>query len=249
MWISSRTLARDVTALYDSDVVAREIPRLAVVTTHNRPAELDRIVRSLRHQVDVIIVVDNVSSPPVQRHDFKRITGECDMLVVIYYPHPPNLYEMWNTGLATAQAWAIATGELRYDVGVFNDDADVPPGWFDAVSHALRGEDVAAASSHIFGDRQDVQFHNVPGGSIVDRMCPWAFVVRGELELRADEDFRWWWGDTDFEWRCRQSGGVIIIPGFTVANTLANSTTVGALAEQAGRDRETFQQKWGGCPW
>jgi hypothetical protein len=80
-------------------------------------------------------------------------------------------------------------------------------------------------------------------------MCPWAFVVRGELGLRADEKMRWWWGDTDFEWQAIQAGGVLMLPGYTALNTLANSTTHGVLAEQAGRDGETFALKWGGRPW
>lgn len=211
--------------------------------------ELDRLVRLLNEQVDALVIVDNVSNPPVLRRDVQRVADECDVQVVTYYPHPPNLYEMWNVGFLEADEWAARAGQSHYDVAVLNDDATVPLGWFDAVAHALRRTGAAAASSDVLGSRQYPELHTAPGGSITERMCPWAFVVRGELKLRADESFGWWWGDTDFEWRCRQSGGVIVVPGFTCANTLANSTTVGPLAEQAGRDRETFARRWGACPW
>jgi hypothetical protein len=80
-------------------------------------------------------------------------------------------------------------------------------------------------------------------------MCPWAFILRGEVGLRADEKFGWWWGDTDLDWQACAAGGVLLLPGPVPANTLANSTTVGALAEQAGRDGQYFTAKWGRRPW
>jgi len=86
-------------------------------------------------------------------------------------------------------------------------------------------------------------------GNIASRMCPWAFILRGEAGLRADDNFGWWWGDTDLDWQACNKGGVLLLPGEVPANTLANSTTVGALAEQAGRDGQYFADKWGHRPW
>jgi hypothetical protein len=77
-----------------------------------------------------------------------------------------------------------------------------------------------------------------------ERMCPWAYVVKGELGLRADESLLWWYGDDDF---CRQAidaGGVLQVPGPPVLNAHAVETTVGVLAEQAEKDRITFEAKW-----
>lgn len=221
-----------------------KVPRYAVITTHNRPAELDRLVGVLTSQADYVVIVDNASEPPVdpQRYGpFTRVARDDEQ--------PPNLYRLWNVGLDMAAEHAHGTGYDEWDVALFNDDADVPAGWYDTVATALRSGPYAAAStaSHAPVDVPLVKI--TPDGELARRMCPWAFVTRGEVGLRGDESFRWWWGDTDFEWRCRQLSGVIIVPGPRVGNTLANSTTHGELAVQAGRDGETFRQKWGFRPW
>jgi hypothetical protein len=76
------------------------------------------------------------------------------------------------------------------------------------------------------------------------RLCPHAFVIRGEAGLRADESLRWWFGDSDLDWQCRQAGGVLNVPGPRATNALANSTTVGGLQAQAEADEAAFKAKW-----
>lgn len=220
------------------------MPRYAVITTHNRPRELSHVVGRLLPQVDYAVVIDNASEPAVNPAAFGPY-----VLVIRDEQQPPNLYRLWNVGLTAVALHARDARTPEWDVGLFNDDADVPHGWYDVAARALRSGPYAAAST---GSHRPVDAPRVatePGGALYDRMCPWAFVMRGELELRADESFGWWYGDTDLEWQLRKLGGVISVPGPLVGNTLANSTTHGALAEQAGRDGETFARKWGFRPW
>jgi len=221
------------------------VPRAAVVTTYQRPVELARLVASLADQVDHLVVVDNDSRPPAEV-DWH---GGGTLTVTTYAERPPNLYRMWNVGLETIDALARDNGWEAWDVGLFNDDADVPPGWFDRVSLELRRAGVAACSTDPCGAISMPLLKREPDRDLRTRLCPWAFVVRGEVGMRADEEFGWWWGDTDVDWWCRTHGGVLVLPGDVVPNTLANSTTVGELAEQAGRDAEYFTRKWGFRPW
>lgn len=214
-----------------------------MITTHNRPTELHRLVTSITPQVDYVMIIDNASEPPV---DFSRYYEHT--LVIRDEEQPPNLYRLWNIGL-DAVAMHASPNCAEWDVALLNDDADVPAGWYDTVAEALRSGVFAAASTASHSPISALSVSTQPGGALFDRMCPWAFITRGESNLRADETFRWWYGDTDYEWRCRQNGGVIRVPGPTVANTLANSTTHGELAEQAGRDGLYFAQKWGYRPW
>ena len=132
---------------------------------------------------------------------------------------------------------------------MLNDDAVPPPGWWDAVSGAMGDTGCAAGFSDIWGTLHAPRPMTRADGDIMTRMCGWAFMLRGEVGLRLDERFRWWWGDTDLDWRAREAGGVVMVPGYPVGNTLANTSTVGALAEQAGRDRAAFIEKWGYAPW
>lgn len=228
--------------------MTERVSRLAVIPSHNRPDELNRLLAALRDQCDIAIVIDNASTPPLK----PKAPGS---IVHLMYDdeQPPNLSRLWNVGLDEArrmvEAWDLLDADGAYDVAVFNDDAVPPPGWWDAVSGAMRRYGAAAGCSDPHGldwaDRVKVD----ADPDIMTRMTGWAFMLRGELGLRADERYRWWWGDTDLDWRARRAGGMVVVPGFPVGNTLANSTTVGVLAEQAGRDRQTFIDVWGYAPW
>lgn len=214
--------------------------------THNRPALLISLLSQLRMQeCDVVVVVDNASDPPLNSDHLLQFHPQ--VVVIHDGEQPPNLYRLWNV----AFDWIAGAedGSEHWDVAVFNDDTVLPSGWFAAVTDALRGYDVVLASGDAYGHVRSPIVRRGPDGVLVTRMCPWAFVVRGEAGLRADETLRWWWGDTDFEWTARLNGGTVVLPGLVARNTCANSSTVGVLAEQAGRDAETFTRKWGWRPW
>lgn len=219
--------------------------RFAIVTTHNRPNELQKLVMTLCQNTDLVVIIDNASHPHVTRAAWNYD----NIIVVRDEEQPPNLYRLWNLGLDTVAHEAHDRGLDTWDVCLFNDDADVPSEWFSIVTNALRSGPWAAASTASYEPLTQAVVHTEPNRMLFLRMCPWAFVARGELNLRADERFRWWFGDTDFDWQLRTNGGVILVPGPVVPNTLANSTTVGELATQAGKDREAFGAKWGFVPW
>jgi len=220
--------------------------RYAIIPTRDRPTDLAALVDELHLQGATVVVVDNGSSPPAAPPEAHG-GGACT--VIIDSEQPPNLSRLWNLALDEVEAQAHLRGLTAWDVGVFNDDTVIPAGWFDAVTATLRTSGAAAACSDAYGILTTQTMKLAPDRDVLTRMCPWAFVVRGELGWRADETLRWWYGDTDADWAFRHLGGVAIIPGYRAGNTCANSTTVGALAEQAGRDRETFRLKHGWVPW
>lgn len=212
------------------------VPRYAIIPTHNRPARLLALVASLGRQCDRIVVLDNASDPPVDRD--KLLTATDAQVDVIRDPEqPPHLSRFWNVMLDRIAEDA----DGFYDVAILNDDAIVPAGWYDACSNGLRNHDTAVIA-HTTPTRPALltELGNDPG----NRMTPHAFVLRGESELRADEAMRWWYFDSDLDQRARQAGGVLSVRGPRVLNSLANTTTKGALAEQAEKDRATFDGKW-----
>jgi hypothetical protein len=229
------------------------VPSYAIIPTHDRTELVTALVKNLREQgCTHVIVIDNDTEPVLSALWFRAQTG-LSATVIREDESPPNLYALWNRGFAVIEQTARILGERAWNVVVLNDDTELPTGWLAYVCHALEGpgreRKPAVACTYAYGNVTEPLLKTRPDDNIITRMCPWAFVVRGELGLRADEDFRWWYGDNDFEYIAIQSGGVLLLPGYTTKNLLANSTTVGALAEQAGRDRETFTRKWGSVPW
>lgn len=233
-----------------------DIPRVAVVSTHNRPAELARLLDAIAPQCNAVVVVDNASDPPVANLPPQWRIGGAYVHLLRDEEQPPNLSRLWNVGIDFAREWMLSSASVEpepYDVAVLNDDAVPPPGWWDAVSGAMRRHGADAASSCPFDSLP-------PGGSqLWDRYAPmsvqtrlsgWAMMLRGEWDgARFDERLRWWYADDLLSLRAREAGGLVHVGGYPVGNTGANSSTVGALAEQAGRDRATFIEITGRQPW
>lgn len=230
-------------------IPAVTVGRYAVIPTHNRRTQLAACLAALSWQVDTFVVVDNASSPPVE--DFGLVLADPAARLVILRDEeqPPNLSRLWNVGLDHVSELAAAAGHERWDVAVLNDDAVVPSGWFDAVSSAMRAGPAVVGCSDPYGTLRMPLLKTAPDRDLMTRMCPWAFITRGEAGLRSDETMRWWWFDSDWDVRARAAGGVLLIPGYQTRNTCANSTTAGVLAEQAGKDRTRFAEVWGSCPW
>ncbi len=232
------------------------IPRIAVVATHDRPIELARLLDAIAPQCDRIVVIDNASSPPVPRFEIDEWpagrSGEpnsCWIKVVHDDEQPPNLSRLWNVGLRIA---ADLCRGMPYDVAVLNDDAVPPSGWWSAVSGAMRGADAMAGSSDPFGSPAGVvqRWDASAPMSVATRLAGWAMLLRGEWDgARFDERLRWWAQDDELSLRARQAGGIVHVGGFPVPNTGANTSTVGALAEQAQRDMQTFIDIHGRRPW
>lgn len=223
------------------------VPRFAVVTAHNRPELLSQCIESLACQVDRIIVIDNASNPPID------VTSHRDVVIMAHDPEqPPNLSRLWNRGLEMADyAAQYANVFEKFDVAVFGDDVVVPHDWWDRVSSTMRASAAVMSGTHGITPLALPLLKTEPDGDIMNRVPGWAWMLRGEVGLRLDESFKWWFGDTDLDWRARQAGGMIIAPGDIAVNQRPNEFTNARpeLMHQAGLDRLTFQRKWGWAPW
>lgn len=190
-------------------------------------------------QVDHVIIVDNASDPPVPDDEWPvNVTVVHDPL------QPPNLAYLWNSQLDSIHDSRLSS---EWDVALLCDDVLMPPDWFDRVSGALRAHPTAAAAStHSYTPIvEPYLLTQLSNGA--DRMCPWCFMLPGERGLRANEALLWWWTDTHIDMLARQSGGTLIVPGAIATNERIGEYTNSKpeLAEQAGRDGDTFQAIWG----
>jgi hypothetical protein len=224
------------------------VHRFAVVPTHNRPERLLSLVAALATQADTIVVLDNASDPPVDAGELMRAAGKARLEVLTDPEQPPHLSRFWNVLFDHCADAAVADGLKQWDVAVFNDDAIVPAGWFDVCATVLRGHETAAVAHTGTAPVHRHELVDAYPYPREKRMCPWAFVMRGEVGLRADESLRWWYFDDQLNRDAIDAGGVIAAPGPLVINANAVQSTVGVLAEQAEKDRLTFEAKWADKP-
>lgn len=220
--------------------------RYALILTHNRPELLRRCVEAIGPQVDATFIIDNASDPPVTT-DFRPYPN-----IVIRDPEqPPNISRLWNVGMRAVDHLVLMYFQKTWDIAFLCDDAIVHPTWFEDVSTAIRGHDAVIGSTHSIAPAPGVILKTEPDHDIWNRMCPWAFILRGERGFQADEDLKWWWGDTFMDFTGRLAGGMVVAPGPVVPNEKVGEFTniYAHLGEQAGKDGETFAAKWGGRPW
>lgn len=215
-----------------------DIPRYVVIPHYNRPGVALQCIESVKAQSDTIFVVENSDTNPLSEPD-ETLTP---YYLLPYEEHPVNLSKAWNIGLDAAEKDARRMGAPRWDVAILNDDALVPAGWYDAVSKNMRSQGAAAGCSgpHLVTLK-------APGPVPLSmRMQGWAFMITGETGLRADETFRWWFGDSDLDWQARRLGGMAMVKGYYTQNMFADQSTRGTRAIQAQEDARQFDIKWNG---
>lgn len=159
-----------------------------------------------------------------------------------------NISKWWNAGLQWIHDWDPEWPQSKYDVAILNDDTIVPEGWFDAVAGQMRDKRAVGASS---GSPIGMPVLHTRAGprSLDQRMQGFAFIVAGETGIRADEQFAWYCGDDDLEWRLSAMGGVVVIPGFPVQHLHPNGQVTPEIHELIAKDMQSFVDKWGTRPW
>lgn len=229
-------MARRVSALY----------RAAVIPTRNRHDLLADCINSVVDQVDRVIVIDNLSDPPIDAEPWHGKVGVAAIPI-----DPPNISTLWNVGIALADAQAHQHDADQWDIAVLNSDVVVPAGWMETLSTAMRSTTAVLAYPDQHGGQQQILHTKAEPIDLRQRITGFAYLLRGETGLRLDEDLAWWYGDDDLDWRAREHGGALLVPGLAVEHRCPNGSMYERpeLGEQAGRDRETFQAKWGRTPW
>lgn len=210
--------------------------RYAVIPTADRPDLYRACVEAISPQVDGVLTI--CTSMAATRY-------ACGAWV--YVGSELNISRWWNQGIAWARSWSDPD---PFDVAVLNDDALVPPGWFAAVTAAMRDTAASAGGADQHGRAHQTVLYAHDSPDVTRRLPGFAFVLDGRSHLAADERFRWWWGDTDLDWRARRQGGVVLVPGLPVVHPPNGGTAVdGELAEIVAGDRQRFIDKWTTVPW
>lgn len=223
-----------------------ELYRAAVIPTRNRHDLLSDCIASVVDQVNRVIIVDNLSDPPICPEPWHGKVGVVSLPI-----DPPNISTLWNVGLALADAQAHQQDARRWDIAVLNSDVTVPAGWVETLSTAMRSTTAVLAYPDQHGGTRQILHTQAEPIDLRQRITGYAYMLRGEAGLRFDETLAWWFGDDDADWRAREQGGALLVPGIPVEHRCPNGSMYERpeLQEQAGRDRETFAVKWGRTPW
>lgn len=214
----------------------------AVIPSINRRETLTDLVNVLVNDGVHVIVIDTGYEPEL------NFGGAWQSRITIVKDHgePKNISRWWNQGLSRADMiqWDSEDVGNEYVVAVINDDVVTNPGLVQGLADAIIRHDVVTSFPDVWGVGHDVVLHQ-PSGL---RMSGYCFALRGRANLRADESMQWWFSDNDIEHQALQAGGVALVGGLTIQHLYPSSTTIGELAEQAGRDGATFVAKWGYAP-
>lgn len=233
-------------------------PTYAVVPTMGREC-LAGCLDSLLPQVDCLFMVrtEDFTTPQLDTRYADKVSFLHDQV------RPKNISRWWNNGIIAATAYARVFGHREFNVLVTNDDIVAAPQLVEVLDAGLRGKHDAVKHSSPPGARPVLAYpdnwppynragyHGVPGQvQLSTRISGWCFMLRGEAGITADENFEWFFGDDDLDWRCRQLGGAVMVPGCPVEHLHPNELTA-ASAELSARthvDRGLFLAKWGALP-
>lgn len=223
-----------------------DLYRSAVIPTRNRHDLVADCINSVVDQVDRVLVIDNLSDPPIDPDPWHGKVGTVSLPI-----DPPNISTLWNVGLALADAQAHQYGAEGWDIAVLNSDVVVPAGWIERLSTAMRSTTAVLAYPDQHGGTRQILHTKAQPIDLRQRITGYAYMLRGEAGLRLDESMKWWYSDDDLDWTARKQGGALLVPGLTVEHRCPNVSTIERpeLGAQAGRDRVTFKAKWGRTPW
>lgn len=237
----------------------------AVIPTYNRPQSLWRLLRRLDVPQERVLVINNGEKRMVQ-------VFQQGYTVINHPERPPNIQRMWNIGLD----WASREAQGReHAVLVLNDDVEALGPLAEPLAAALAqsGAQVAYPSMGTLQHFQWTKRLPIVQDEAWDpelgpedpkpwtpeknrRMTGWCFMLRGDSAatgpgLRLDEDFAWYYGDNDLEWRAQIAGGTVEVSGIEVRHHHPNEQTLASpeLKAQTRVDRRTFELKWGRPAW
>jgi hypothetical protein len=220
--------------------------RVAVIPTRDRHDLVHDCIESVVDQVDQVIVVDNGSDPPIDPEPWHG-----KVCVVSTPLDPPNISILWNAGIALVDAAAGIRGAAQWDIAVLNSDVTVPRRWIEPLSAAMRSTPAVLAYPDQHGGKRRILHTKAGPVDLRTRITGYAYMLRGEAGLCLDESMAWWASDDDLDWRAREQGGSLLVPGLAVEHRCPNGSMYERpeLQKQAGRDMETFRTKWGLTPW
>lgn len=216
---------------------------LLVPAPRSRVDEVRALVKMTETPPNRAVVV-TTQPDPIEPAD---VAGLVD--TVLDFGRPDMLFGEWlNLGLDHI-ATQVRSGD-RYEVACLSSDAQCTDADLAILVDALRGRQLAMVGPDLNGRVApgDVMIsRSAAGRDVFNRIHGAAFVIAGELGLRFDPQFRWWYSDDDFETQHRHASGVGLVGGTSLRH---DDHPPSAEAQAwAVEDRARYVAKWHHQPW
>lgn len=154
-----------------------------------------------------------------------------------------NISRWWNLGLD----WIEEHDDEFHHVLVMNADTRIKMDGVLELSHAMDMHPRVVMAGPMTG--RGIHVEHRPGFLGFERRIPgYCFMIGSRNRIRVDEQFEWWCGDDDLEWRAREQGGTALV-GPIQFRHLGDGIPRDKLAEIAAQDVLRFEAKWGIRPW
>lgn len=212
-----------------------------LLTPCHKP-RLDDLLESLKHlghPADRTVVVTTLPEP-IGKEDVP------DGVTVLLSPEPGiNISRWWNLGLDWISQYGLWENE-PYEVLLMESDVRISLETVHVLRREMRDHGLAMAGAdwhNMAREQIDIDREPIPG-HVLHRIPGVCMLVAGELGLRFDEQFRWWYADDDFVWQHRVNGGTGLVRNQSIQHGTGHPLT-GERAVYASEDAVKFQAKWG----
>lgn len=227
-------------------------PTYAVIPSGGRDCLYDGL-KALLPQVDTLFLVRT------EEFGFRPFWSFLDskMSFIDDFEQPKNISRWWNYGITAAAQYARAFSQPEWNVLIVNDDVIPCAQLVQSLDAGLRTQTMYPGSRPVLAYPDNYPpysrwgFHTTPGQvQLSTRISGWCFMLRGEVNLLADERLAWFYTDDHLDWRAREQGGAIMVPDCPVEHLHPNELTNASseLTAQTHVDRQTFQRIWGALP-
>lgn len=169
---------------------------------------------------------------------------DLDPCVTVLLSEEPgvNISRWWNLGLD----YIARNGDGPYEVLLMESDVRITRETVEVLTREMRARQLAMVGADWYGAaREQIEVcREAVTTPIVNRIPGVCMLVAGELGLRFDPQFRWWYADDDFVWQHRVNGGTGLVRGQAIGHN-GGTPLEGQLAQFAVEDAAKFQAKWG----
>jgi hypothetical protein len=205
------------------DGLATKVVRIKIVMTDNNLNIWMTIPTGTRRQYLADIINESQISPEkivivhtVESEPIEGVNNVWDL-------DPVNIHRWWNRGIDIARTFGADY------IAVLNDDLRLKNNPINKIAYGMK-------------ELKGTLGYPLPYSGHLPGYC-WVLDIKSNI--RADENFRWWYGDDDIRLKAKEIGEVVYIPAEVEHLHGNHLTSINEdLMQLTVADKEYFEKKW-----